>query len=68
MPTAESGSNTNLWYSYNVGPMHYIAISTVLELLFDYSIDGGDLISDSLLSISLTGTSAEGRFTSACLA
>mgnify|MGYP001066392688 CR=1 FL=1 len=29
MPSAESGSGTNLWYSYNMGPMHYIAISTV---------------------------------------
>jgi len=28
MPFAESGSDSNLWYSYNVGRMHYVAIST----------------------------------------
>ena len=28
MPYAESGSDSNLWFSFNVGRMHYIAIST----------------------------------------
>jgi hypothetical protein len=28
MPSAESGGNTNMWYSWNYGPAHFVSINT----------------------------------------
>ncbi|VVT48656.1 uncharacterized protein SAPINGB_P001886 [Magnusiomyces paraingens] len=32
MPSEESGGNTNMWYSYNWGPVHFVQIDTETDL------------------------------------
>ena len=36
MPYAESGSSSNMWYSFNYGPVHFVSISTETDFAGRY--------------------------------